>query len=156
MMPYTFTENAARRIVAGVRKIEGAPQDRTGRQPVQRRPETLEIWAEIIGEDPSNPGNYSWKKAVPEDGQLEDWTPIVPATAEFTAYEINGREGLTAGDKVLLVFIGYDAAGKARYLFSVGAPLPQGQYQWTSYVQVAQNIGGFDFIRAHALVENPS
>src|SRR5687767_7274097 len=113
-----FTLSAAKRIAQAVKKVEADSVDLTGAQ-FGRRQVGYSFWAEIVAEDPGNPGSYSWKFQVPQGSQLVDRTPAIDSGTDCTAHEINDEPNIEVGKKVRLTLVGYDqSTSKPIYLFS--------------------------------------
>lgn len=112
---------AAKRIAAAVRKVERTPQDLAGRgQPAEAA--ALQFWAQLTGEDPENPGRYSFAKRVPDGFDLAASAPAF-ASSEYQAKEINAVPGLS-GRAAWLTLVGYDDQDppKPIYYFEAGPP----------------------------------
>ncbi|HEV2294568.1 MAG TPA: hypothetical protein VGR35_11995 [Tepidisphaeraceae bacterium] len=114
-MPVTFTSEAATRIAAAVRRVEGTPQDRSG-EPISAGPTEGEFYAWITSSTDATGMRYSWVRVYPDftghdpDLMFETgmkWRLHTPHAAGFdTAYEANGRRGIT--DKIVrLSFAGF-------------------------------------------------
>lgn len=145
-MAVNFTEDAAKRIAAAVRKVEGQPTPGVGDA---RRPTSgpdAWFWARLTA---YADGLYSFTRMDPAEGELAD-----SAFAGERAIDVNAGPELAADTIVRLQFAGYDGEGNARYLFA--APTPGGD-GWTRVADLlikltAAPSGGY---RAFASAEIP-
>jgi hypothetical protein len=114
---FGFNATGVQRIVRSVQASERSGVANASDKS-QRGLPTGAFSVSITGEDPANPGHYSWKLQTAINGVLQDTDPVIEDT-NFTAQEANGLEGVPTGSQVRLNFVGYDAtkSNAACYLF---------------------------------------
>lgn len=134
-MAITFTSAAAAKIKQAVRKVLNTPDDRT-RERTPPGPDEQSFFAWITGCDVSGK-RYNWARVYPD--MSSDSPDLIldsamkwklfgqpPVTGFETAYEANGRQGLT--DRiVLLTYAGRNADNEAVYTFICEIQQPDNQ-----------------------------
>ena len=149
----TFSEQAAARIAATVRRVEaGAPVLTRGESGAALRSPQSRFAARITG---TSGTGYSWARVIQNaDGTHTDFDPAQTGTG--TAFEINGGTA-KVGDIVELVYAGRKTDGTtAGYWFAKGGALPAPAAQFQVLQCTAYTAGtpptytlAFDWVRAH-------
>ena len=144
----TFSEQAAARIAATVRRVEaGAPAITRGESGAALHSPQSRFTARITG---TSGIGYSWTRIVEKaDGTHVDFAPAQTGTGN--AFELNGGAA-KAGDFVELIYLGRLADGVTPgYRFAMGGGgIPSGSQQGEVFAMVADNQSGWDFMRGHA------
>jgi hypothetical protein len=145
---FTFNQTGAKRIVDVVRQVERVGALGFANQ-ASATNSTETVLAKLTDQDGSM---YAWSQVrIKEDGTVEVVTDGLTGTlSERTAYEINGNEWTQINDIVLLtrlVVAVDDTTNDTVWGFQATIPRPQVQYD--VFEAVAQNVPGWDRVRAH-------
>lgn len=112
-MAVAIEEKTAQRMWAATKRVEGTAVDKTQDADSGPLANKHTFWAELIEEDPANPGAYSFKKMRSSAGVLVDWDPPFTSNDLYTAREVHNHSGLPEGTRVILKYVGVDEASEA-------------------------------------------